>query len=76
MNTHTFERRLIDFFNRHDSSNVGMAGEIAEKFAGKEEMVFSALNEYYLDKPSGVSREMIGKTIDSYMKENTGNVPA
>ena len=76
MNLQTFERRLIDFFNRHDPANVDMAKEIAKKYAGKEEQTFKALNKYYLDKPSGVSREMTGEHLGSFMGHNTGSVPA
>ena len=75
MNNQTFLRRLINFFERHDPHNVGLAEKIAETYSGKEEAVFSTLNKFYQGKPSGVSREAVEQELSSQtpiMGPNTG----
>ena len=76
MEKQTFKRRLIDFFERHDSANLGLVEPIAEQFQGNEEAVFSTLNKFYTGKKSGVSRELIETELNMnspILGNNTGS---
>ena len=75
MQTITFKRRLIDFFNRHDESKLPVVDEIVHEFKGHEEKAFSILNKLYLGKKSGVSRELSSTEMsntDAVLGTNAG----
>ena len=75
MNDLTFKRRLIDFFERHDKSNLGLVDQITKNYNGKEEQAFEVLNKFYTGKKSGVSREMVEKELNissPIMSHNVG----
>lgn len=76
MNQATFKRRLVDFFERHDSANLGLVDPIVDKFQGREEDVFRTLNEFYVNKPSGVHRDEVMESLSTSTPILGDNAPS